>query len=178
MAELTESGNEDLVAVARVVRPRGLKGEVVANVLTDFPERFVGLENVIALMPDGERDELKIDNHWFQKDRVILKFADHDGIDAVEKFRNAEICVAESEAVELGQDEYFDWQLIGCNVVMVEGQEIGKVDEVMRTGGTENLLVKNAEKDFLIPFASEICIEVDIENKVIRIDPPEGLLEF
>ena len=65
---------EELVAIARIVRPRGLKGEVVAEVLTDFPERFELLQTVSAVRPTGETFELKIEKFWFQSGRVVLKF--------------------------------------------------------------------------------------------------------
>lgn len=172
------SMNSDLVAVAKIARTRGIRGEVVADVLTDFPDRFENLETVIAVLPDGGRRELKIEDFRFQKDRVLLIFEGINSIDAAEELRNAEICVPESEAVALEEGEYFDWQLEDCRVETVEGEKIGKVLEVMRTGGTEILVVEGAEKDFLIPFAEAICTEVDIENKLIRVDAPEGLLEF
>ena len=60
----------------------------------------------------------------------------------------------------------------------IDGEEIGEVRELMRTGGTELLVVAGETKEYLIPFATAICVEVDIENKLIKIDPPEGLLEF
>lgn len=167
----------DLVAVARIAKPRGLKGEVVADILTDFPERFDGLKTVIAVMPDESRHELTLENHWFQSGRMVLKFAGFNSIEDGETLRNAEICVPESDAVELDEGEYFDWQLVGCRVVSVAGEDIGKVRELMRTGATE-ILVVDGEKEYLIPFAEAICTEVDIENGVILIDPPEGLLEF
>lgn len=170
--------NSELVVIARITKPRGLKGEVVADLLTDFPARFEGLENVTGVLADGSRTELKIEEHWFQKDRIILKFSEHDTIESVEELRDAEICVGESEAVELEPDEYFDWQLIACEVVTIEGETVGSVTSVMRTGGTEVLEVKGADKDFMIPFAGSICTEIDLEKKRIVIDPPEGLLEF
>ena len=169
---------DDLVAVARVVRPRGLKGEVMAEMLTDFPERFEGLEKVTAILPNAGRLELKIEDHWFQNERLVLKFADHDSIESAERLRDAEICVAESEAVDLDEDEFFDWQLEGCRVETVDGETIGSVREVQRTGGTENLLVDGESKTYLIPFAETICVVVDVDKKLITIDPPEGLLEF
>jgi 16S rRNA processing protein RimM len=89
-----------------------------------------------------------------------------------------EVCVAESETVELAAGEFFDWQLEGCEVETVDGKNIGIVREVMRTGGTEIIVVKGDEKEFLIPFAEAICTDVDVENKMIRVDPPEGLLDF
>jgi 16S rRNA processing protein RimM len=168
---------DDLVAVARLVKPRGLKGEVAADILTDFPERFYGLEDVTAVMPDASRQELKIEKHCFQSGRVILKFEGVNSIEEAEELRNAEVCVPETEAIELESDEYYDWQLEGCDVRTVDGIEIGTVREIMRTGATE-ILVVDGDKEYLIPFAESICTEVDVENKVIVIDPPEGLLEF
>ena len=168
----------DLVAIAKIVKSRGLRGEVSANILTDFPERFEDLESVIALLPNGERRDLKIEDFRFQKNRILLTFEEIDSIEAAENLRNAEICVPESEAVALEEDEYFDWELAGCEVETVEGEKIGCVKELMRTGGTEILVVEGAEKEFLIPFAETICTEVDVENKLIRVDAPEGLLEF
>ena len=170
---------DDLVAVAKIVRPRGLRGEAVAEVLTDFPERFDSLETVTAVMPDGERRELKLENAWFQKERIVLKFEGCDSVDDAEALREAEICIPEKNAVELEEGEFFDWQLEGCETVTPAGEPIGTVSEVMRTGGTEILVVDAPDgRELLIPFAEAICTEVDIERRRIVVDPPEGLLEF
>lgn len=169
---------DELVVIAKTVRTRGLKGELVADLLTDFPERFDGLEDVTAVMPSGSRRELKIEDYWFQKERIVLKFAGFDSVEVAESLRNAEICISETETVELSEDEFFDWQLEGCGAETIDGQAIGTVKELMRTGGTEILIVAGDEKEYMIPFAASICVEVDIENKRIVVDPPEGLLEF
>lgn len=150
---------------------------MVAEVLTDFPERFVGLGAATAVFSSGERLELKIENAWFQNDRIVLKFAGIDSIETAEELRNAEICIPESDAVELDNGEFFDWQLQGCKVVTIGGDKLGTVKGLMRTGGTE-ILVIEGEREYLIPFAESICVEVDIEKKRIVVDPPEGLLEF
>ncbi len=170
--------DEELVTIAKTVKTRGLRGELVADLLTDFPERFDDLERVFAVCADNKTSELELEKFWFQKDRVILKFKDVDSIEAAEKWRDCEICVPESEAVELEDDEYFDWELENCTVETLGGAKIGVVQELMRTVATEILVVKGAEKEYLIPFAETICVEVDIENKLIRVDAPEGLLDF
>jgi 16S rRNA processing protein RimM len=167
----------ELVAVARVAKPRGIRGEVIADLLTDFPERFEGVGMVTAVMPDASRRELTIEGYWFQSGRVVLKFSGVDSMNDAETLRNAEICVPEDEAVELDDDEFYDWELAGCTVETIEGKALGTVRELMRTGGTE-LLVVDGAKEYLIPFAEAICVEVDIENKLIKVDPPDGLLEF
>ncbi len=169
---------EELVAIAKIVKTRGLRGELVADLLTDFPDRFEQLETVIAVRPDGTTLELKLDDHWFQNERVILRFAGYGTIETAEVLRGCEICVPESDAVELADDEFFDWELHGCRVETLDGTSVGTVTEVLRNGGTEILVVDGGGKDHLIPFAETICPEVDIENKLIRIDPPEGLLDF
>lgn len=169
---------EELVAIARLVKPRGLKGEIAADLLTDFPERFEGLAEVTAVDPNGKRRQLEIDDFWFQKDRVILRFAGYGSIERAEELRGLEICVPETDAVELADDEFFDWELHGCRVETLSGETVGTVTEVLRNGGTEILVVKSGEKDHLIPFAETICPDVDVDNKLIRIDPPDGLLDF
>ena len=169
---------EELVAIARISKPRGLRGEVVADVLTDFPARFESSQDVIGLLPNGLRQELKIENFFFQKRRIVLKFAGYDSIESSDALRNVEICIPETEAVELDEGEFFDWQLIGCDVQTTDGETIGRVREVMRTGGTEILVVQGEAKEYMIPFAAAICTDVDIEGKSIRVDPPDGLLDF
>ena len=169
---------EDLVAIAKIGKTRGIRGEVAADVLTDFPERFENLERVFAVKANGETLELELEKFWFQKGRVVLKFKDFDSIEAAETLKNSEICIPESEAVELEEDEYFDWELEECEVQTLEGENLGKVREVLRTGGTEVLVVQGNGRDYLIPFAEAICTEIDVENKLIKIDAPEGLLDF
>lgn len=170
--------SEDLVAIAVLAKPRGLRGEIIGDILTDFPERFDNLRSVTIIHPSGEIVEAEIEKFWFQKNRIVLKFVNFDSIEAAETLRNCEVCVAETEAVELEADEYFDWELEDCLVETVEGESIGTVKELMRTGGTEVLVVVSETKEYLIPFAQTICVKVDVENKLIRIDAPEGLLEF
>jgi len=165
------------MAVARIARPRGLKGELVAELLTDFPERFEALETVIAVR-DGERRELKIEKFWFQNERIVFKFDGLDTVESTEMLRDFEICIPESDAVELETDEFYDWQLEGCRVESIDGEVIGTVKELLRTGGADLLIVSGETKEYLIPFVELICSEVDIQEQLIVIDPPEGLLDF
>lgn len=168
---------EDLVAIAKLAKSRGLRGEIVGDVLTDFPERFERLTRVYAVCGD-KISEIEIEKFWFQKNRIVLKFVNFDTIEAAETLRDCEICVPETEAVALEADEYFDWELEGCTVETVAGETLGTVKELLRTGATEVLVVAGAEKEYLIPFAEAICTDVDVENKRITVDAPEGLLDF
>lgn len=170
--------SQELVSVAKIVKTRGLRGEVVAEILTDFPERFEWLETVFIVKSNGETLAAKLEKFWFQKGRIILKFEGFDQIETAETLRNSEVCIPESETVELEADEFYDWELQGCQVETIEGEQLGRVKELMRTGGTEILVVQGKLKNYLIPFAAKICVEVDVEKKLIKVDAPEGLLEF
>jgi 16S rRNA processing protein RimM len=169
---------EKLVAIAKIVKTHGLSGDVVAQILTDFPERFSYTERVFSVTPKGDVRQLEIKDFWFHKNRIVLKFVNIDSIEKAEELIGCEICVHESEVVELENDEFFEWQLIGCVVETIQGEEIGKVKEVMRGVASEILVVQGTKKEYLIPFVNAICTEVDVEKKIIKIDAPEGLLDF
>ena len=175
-----ESDSEDsLVSVARAVRTRGLKGEIVADLLTDFPERFEGLEHLVARGPTGERRIVELEDFWFQRDRIILKFVDFDSVEAAEKLTGYEFCVPEAERHELEENEYYDFELEGCQVRVIDGRVVGRVRSVLKTGGVEILVIADQdEAEILVPLAQTIVIKIDINAKEIVIDPPEGLLEL
>lgn len=175
----SQDDRDDLIIVARAVRPRGLKGELVADVLTDFPERFEKVAELSGVGPTGERRQLKLESYWFQNDRMVLKFAGYDSIESAKALVGYEFGLPEAERVELSKDEFYDWELEGCSVENKLGQSLGKVREVMRTGGVELLVVEDEEqREALIPMAASIVIEIDISSKKIVIDPPEGLLDL
>jgi 16S rRNA processing protein RimM len=179
MSDANPQDADDLIAVAKIVKTRGLRGELVADLLTDFPQRFEGLEGLIAISPGGERLTLKLEDHWFHDGRLVVKFAGYSSIDEAQKLVGHELTVPEAERVQLEEDAFYDWELEGCSVETLEGTQLGAVTEVIRTGGVEILVVKNnAGHEYLIPLAEDICVEIDIASKRIRIDPPEGLLEM
>ena len=175
---MDDGGSSELVVIARAVRPRGLKGEIVAELLTDFPERFEELEELILVSPRGERKAGRLENYWFQNDRVVLKLADYDNVDAAKELVGFEFAVPESERVSLPTDHYYDWELEGCDV-KVGTESIGKVSSVIKTGGAEILVIADQDgRERLIPFADSIVVEIDPARKTIVVDPPEGLLDL
>ena len=171
----------ELVAVARVAKARGVRGEVAADLLTDFPDRFEGLERLISVAPaTGERESLTIEDHWLHGERAVFKFEGYDTPEQSAALVGRELTVPESEAVELEEGEFYDWQLEGCRVETIEGVEVGTVREVLHTGGEAPVLVilDDGGRENLVPLAESICVEVDVAAKLIRVDAPEGLLEL
>ena len=175
---MDDAGSNDLILIARAVRTHGLKGEVVAEMLTDFPERFENVDELILVAPSGERKSAQLEDFWLQKDRVVLKLAGYDDFDAARQLVGYYFAVRESERVQLSEDEFYDWELEGCTV-KVGDKNIGKVRSIMKTGGAEILVIDDeAGKERLVPLAASIVVKIEPEAKTIVVDPPEGLLDL
>lgn len=175
---MNRTGSEDLVLIARAVRTHGLKGEIVAELLTDFPERFEDLDELFLVSPSGERKLVELDDFWFQKDRVVLKLAGYDDVERAKELVGYDFAISESARMPLESDEFYDWELEGCTV-KVQDKSIGQVRSVIKTGGAEILLITDENgKEQLVPLAAPIVVNIDTAAKMIVIDPPEGLLEL
>ena len=175
---MDRAGSDDLIVIARAVRTHGLKGEIVAELLTDFPERFEEVAELVLVSPAGERKQVELKDYWFQKERVVVKLAGCDDIEEAKALIGYAFAVHEADRVPLGEDEFYDWELEGCRV-LVGDKNIGHVRSVMRTGGAEILVVNDeAGKEQLVPLAASIVVEIDKAGKTIVVDPPEGLLDL
>lgn len=128
-------------------------------------------------MRDQTELELKIEGCFFHKGRAVLKFHGYDNPDAAAKLIGARLIIPEPDPSELEEDTFYEYQLIGSEAITLDGRRLGRVQQIMRTGGTD-LLVVRGDREYLIPFADEICTEVDPEAKIIRVNPPEGLLDL
>jgi len=179
MSSAEDDTRDSLISVARAVRTRGLRGEIVADLLTDYPERFDDVDNLIALSPSGTRKVVELESFFFQNGRIVIKLAGCDTIDAASKFTGYDFCVAEGERVPPAEDEYYDFELEGCSVQLANGENVGRVQRILKTGGAEILVIAAPNgAELLVPLAESIVIEIDIAGKRIVIDPPEGLLEL
>lgn len=180
MADITHSGREpEDVVIARIVKVRGIRGEVACDIETDFPDRFETLERVTLWMPDDTRRFFDVEDCWFHQDRVVLKLEGIDTRTDAERLVGGRLVIAESDARELEEDEFYEYEIVGSAVVTADGLNVGRVTKLMRTGGTDVLVIEDAQKrEVMIPFADEICVEVDIESRRITVNPPEGLLEI
>ncbi len=179
MAEPENSGdNIDDVVIARIVKARGIKGEVACDVETDFPERFDTTE-ITVRMPDGARLSLELENHWFHQDRVVLKFKGYDTMTAARGLVGGLLVISQSDVLPLEEDEFYEYSIVGLDVVTIDGQAVGRVKSLMHTGASDILVVESPDgREQLIPFVDDICTTVDTAAGRITISPPEGLLDL
>ena len=175
----------EFVTIARVAKTQGRHGEVAATLLTDFPELFETRRKLFALggaagtkqSGTTERRRLDLDEHWFHKGMVVLKFAGVDSISDAEMLVGSEIQIPRSERADLGSDEFYVSDLIGCTVTD-SGKEIGRIKDVQFGSGEAPLLVIEGEKEYLVPFAAAYIEKIALEQKRLEMKLPEGLLEL
>jgi len=161
-----------------VVKTQGRHGEVAADILTDFPERFTERRRVFALEESGARRELRLEDFWPHKERLVLKFAGVDSITDAEALVGCEIQIPQEERAALQAGSAYVGDLAGCKV-MAGGREIGVVADVQFGAGEAPLLVVRSEKqEFLIPLAQAYLRRIDTAGKLIEMELPEGMLEL
>jgi 16S rRNA processing protein RimM len=168
---------EDSVAIGKIQKTHGRRGEVAADILTDFPDRFGAGERL--LLSDGNEVEPRlVEASRFHKGRVILKLAGCDSMEAAETLVGRWVVVSRESRRRLPPGVVYLADLIGCTV-RETGQTLGIVEAIEETAGAPVLLrVRTPEGELLVPFAAEICRRVDVAKREIEVRLPEGLREL
>lgn len=180
---------ESWVLLAKLARPHGRKGELIAEVLTDFPERFHQRPRVFLIPPErlGTRPrEVRVENFWFLRSRIVLKFQGIDSINEAETLRDFAVAIPASERAPLDPGSIYVSDLVGCRVYDLNqgGAEAGEVIDVDRGSTNTDLLVlrrsgaRGAAAEALIPFVREYVVRMDAADRRLEMRLPEGLLEI
>ena len=165
----------EFVTIALVRKTQGNRGEVAAETHTAVPDRFQSGMRLSALLKNGQRREVELEEFWPHKGMIVLKFAGFDSISDAETLIGAELQVSERAQLEHGWNYVSD--LAGCKV-WDRDREIGSVKEVIfGAGEAPLLLVAQGKQEFEIPFAEAYLADVNTASKTIRMNLPEGLLE-
>ncbi|MGH9661097.1 MAG: ribosome maturation factor RimM [Bryobacteraceae bacterium] len=161
------------MTIAVLTRVRGRHGELIAFPLGATPERLEKLERVFVF---GDGRQLEIQSVWFHGGAPVFKFRGIDTIEDAEQLKGAEIRLPLEERRPAEPGEYFQDDLVGCDVIEASsGVSLGRVTGWREAGGPGLLEVG---EDLLVPFARAICVEIDPAAKRIVVDLPEGLKDL
>lgn len=176
------SAPEQWTWLARIRRPQGRKGEVLAEILTDFPEKFSERRRLWLIAENGTSDprEVELIHHWLHKGAIVLHFAGFDSISAAETLAGLLVAIPHNQRASLAEDETYISDLVGCVLIDVASgadQRVGEIEDVDRSAGPVPLLViRGARGEVLIPFAKSYLRNIDLNAKRIEMDLPEGLI--
>jgi 16S rRNA processing protein RimM len=192
------------VWLARIRKPQGRKGEVFAETLTDFPDKFKERRQLWLLPPQeatiasrGPRQlaapasgaaaaqaprQVELLNHWLHKGGVVLHFAGVDSITAAEALKGTTVAIPREERAALNEGEVYVGDLIGCVLMDVAGAEavrVGEIESVDRSGGAAPLLVvRGAKGEVLVPFTKSYLRKIDLDAKRVEMELPVGLVDL
>ncbi len=178
MAQMNEqmyADRESMLQVGVVTSPHGVHGEVKVFPTTDDNLRFKKLKT--CFLDNGKvLTPVTVCGCKFFKNMVILKFQDINDMDAAQRLRQCKLLVTRDQAVKLETDEYFIADLIGCEVVTVDGRMLGCVQEVLTTNANDVYVVKKPDgKELLIPVIKQCVKKIDVNKKQITVLLLEGL---
>src|SRR5215471_4071482 len=173
----TPDGVAALVAVGRIVRTQGRRGEVRVEPLTDAPERLGELREC-WLVPPTAGERYAVESVWFQGGVPVVKFTGSDTMTEAEALVGRLVTIPRAAVRPLPPDRYYAFDLVGCAVETPEGAGLGTVVEVLVGPEHDYWTVQRGERSWLLPAVAAIVERVDLAARRVIVRPPEGLVEL
>ena len=198
---MSVSAEQRFVTVARILRARGNKGEVAAELLTDFPERLPEIKEMFLRAESGARRGVVLREFWVDRNhpgKAVFHFEGIDSINEAERLRGLEVQIPFEQRAQVPSGSFFVTDLIGCSVFEIAATAspmrsspcslaeapalLGKVRDVYFPGegqpGTPLLAVDTSRGEVLVPLAEDICTTIEITARRIEVKLPEGLRDL
>ncbi len=170
--------SHERITIGKILKPRGIRGEVKVLPLTDIPDRFEQLESVLIEISPLDVHSVVIEQVKHYKGCVYLHFQDFHSINEIQGFIGKALQVERSQTPELPEGVYYRFEIIGADVYTDDERYLGTVADILETGAHDVYIVKHNEGEYLIPAHKEIVTDIDREKNRITIRPLEGLLDL
>ena len=162
------------LAIARVVKPWGLRGEMKLEVLTGFPEQLGRLKRVYL---GPEAVPYTVARFRWHSGELLVQLADVGDRNAAEMLRNQLVQIAREDATPLEPGQFYEYQIIGLNVVTTDGEPLGQVVEVLSTGANDVYIVQGPRGEVLLPARTEVVRAIDLDAGTMTVTLLPGLVE-
>ena len=167
-----------MAVVGVIARPHGIRGQVIVNPATDFPEERFGAGATLFVMQEGRIQPVTVTTSRFHQGRPVIGLEGIADMNAARGLAGLEFRIPVESLAALPEGSYYHHDLIGCVVETLDGTTIGTVSSVEGDMGNTRLVVQRDSGELLIPLASDICTAIEPSAKRIVIAPPDGLLEL
>ena len=170
------------ITIGQISKVHGIKGEMVVVPLTDDPKRFFELEKVL-LLKDEKIIEFEVESVQTDfkakrlKERVLIKLKGVESPEEAKRLVGSFLEIEKEDLIKLPEGRYFIFDIIGLKVITTENKEVGKVKEVISLPANDVYVVQGDQKEYDIPAIKEVVKKIDLEGKVMIIEPKEGLLD-
>lgn len=166
-----------LLVVGRVLGPHGIGGLLRIRPHAAAESSIGDADTLFLKTGSNEKTAYRVISARPHKHGFLLKLKDLDTRAAAERLRNAEICV-ERDSLKRSPEEYFWDELIGLEVYVDKGRHLGRLSQIIQTGGHDIYMVTGREREIAVPAVSEVVREIDLEKGTMTISPMEGLLDL
>jgi len=165
------------IAIGRILRPHGVRGEVLIEVITDFPERFDVLEVVYLGYDNWRATPYRVRTRRWHREWVLLSFEGCPDRTAAEALREMFVQIPIEEARPLPEGTYYSHELIGLDVITTEGEEIGRISDVLFTAANDVYVVQSTRGEILLPAISQVIKQIDLTAGRVIVELLPGLME-
>jgi len=172
------TSSEMLIPLAKITGTHGIRGFLKLRPFSGTIGNLNVGETVILRSRDGALKPLKVESVVNNAAKAMIKFEGFDKINQIESLLNSDVCLLRSQLPEPGEDEYYWCDLIGLSVATTEGIELGVIESIFEAGSSDIYVVRNAEREYLIPAIADVISTIDIKNRRMLVSPPEGLLDL
>ncbi|WP_066507246.1 ribosome maturation factor RimM [Abyssisolibacter fermentans] len=163
---------DNKIQIGKIANTHGIRGYVKVIPLTTNMYRYDDLKEVFI-----DEAKFEIEDVWYKKDVVMVKFKGYDNINDVICYKNKFIQIDEKDLIGLDQDEYFIFDIVGLQVYLANGKYLGEIKEVLQPGANDVYVIKTKKSDVLIPAVKEIVKDINVKENKMIIDPIEGMIE-
>lgn len=167
-------GEPEFLAVGKLRRPHGVRGEIQMEVITDFPERLEA-GNVVFIGPDQQ--PLRIRSYRWHNQLLLIQFVGYEDRESAGGLRNQWVFVRTADVPPLEAGEYYHHQILGLSVLTTAGETIGVLQEIIETGANDVYLVRDEHgRELLLPAIDQVVVEINLEERRILVNLLPGLM--
>ena len=163
---------EEIVIMGKIVAPHGIKGWLKIQTCTEKKETLGNFKIWNISYDQKKWDRYEVDNFQIKENFILAKLSNVNDRNLAEEFSKAFIGVYKKDLPTLESSQFYWFQLIGLEVVNLEGHIFGQVQSILETGAND-VLVINGLKEKLVPYIDDVIMEIDLEAKLIKVDWPD-----
>lgn len=168
----------ELILVGKITGTHGIKGQLKVFSYSGERDTLLTLSSVVLKEPSGKVETFAVAAAAIQGKKVLLSLEGFTDINSAERLVGREVFAHLDQLPVLAEDEFYWFQLEGLKVVTLQGQVLGTVTSLIPTGSNDVYVVSSSEREYLIPAVEDIVVEIDLAGGVMKVDPPEGLLDL
>jgi 16S rRNA processing protein RimM len=172
------SGGAQKVLLGKVVATHGIKGQLRVVPYSGETDTIVALKTVILRGPKGEEETFAVTAAAAHGRKMLLGLRDLVSINQVQHLVGRELYARRDQLPELEPGEYYWCDLLGLRVVTDRGETLGTVADIIATGSNDVYVVRDGEREYLIPALEDVVLQVNLDDGVMTVSPPEGLFDL